>query len=360
MKKTKKMHYQKVFKEAGKQLIEKIRRSNTMGQHDDIDLSWKLLNRKYISSRRKRIQKYTISTAVSVAAVIVVIFLVFNHTPKFVFFTSVLSNSDIFRDSLLYQKEIILISNGKQIELANGTTIEYNDNKANEIDPEMYTSKTAEVKYDQLVVPHGRRANIVFQDGTHMYINSGSHVTYPTLFDRKKRELFIYEGEIFLEVAKEIDRPFIVSTQNFSVNVLGTSFNVCTYKEDKSAQVTLVEGSVQVILSNANKVQVLPDQCMNIDGIEYSIKNVNVLEYMAWKDDYLYLEKQTCGNVLTRLSRYYDAKIVFDGNISIIPVKGKLNLENSLQEVLDVLCLSLDLKYEQDTTGLLIVSKKKH
>lgn len=78
-----------------------------------------------------------------------------------------------------------------------------------------------------------------------MYINSGSHVIYPSDFDKDKREILV-EGEVYLEVAKDPKRPFFVKTKDFDVKVLGTTFNVSAYKDDAIASVVLVEGKVEV------------------------------------------------------------------------------------------------------------------
>lgn len=79
-----------------------------------------------------------------------------------------------------------------------------------------------------------------------MYYNSGSHVIYPSDFDKNKREILV-EGEVYLEVAKDPKRPFFVKTKDFDVKVLGTTFNVSAYKDDAIASVVLVEGKVEVV-----------------------------------------------------------------------------------------------------------------
>lgn len=84
-------------------------------------------------------------------------------------------------------------------------------------------------EYNQIIVPKGKRSQIVLADNSKIWINSGSKVIYPRAFEGKYREIYV-EGEVYLNVTHDTSKPFIVNTSGFEVRVLGTSFNISAYK----------------------------------------------------------------------------------------------------------------------------------
>ncbi len=87
-----------------------------------------------------------------------------------------------------------------------------------------------EHSFNQLIVPNGKRSTLALEDGTKMWINAGSRVIYPNKFKKNKREIYV-DGEVYMEVARDEERPFVVKTNMLDVQVLGTSFNVMAYKK---------------------------------------------------------------------------------------------------------------------------------
>lgn len=104
-------------------------------------------------------------------------------------------------------------------------------------------NKKAVTEWNDLTVAHGQRETILLSDGTRLHINSGTRVVYPTDFEGDKREIFV-SGELFAEVAKNPDKPFIISAGDVHVQVLGTQFNLRAYNNLETVEVALVEGSV--------------------------------------------------------------------------------------------------------------------
>lgn len=190
---------------------------------------------------------------------------------------------------------------------------------------------------NQLIVPYGKRSSITFSDGTQIWVNSGSKVIYPTDFNTKKREIFV-EGEVYLSVTHNPSVPFIVKTRLLDVLVHGTTFNISAYDNDNDLQVTLVEGKVEVSAKGIS-TELKPSQqfALNIMEGKGKVRNVDVANYVAWKNGYYIFEKEPLAQVFKRLSRYYNVPIECDENVGGLTCSGKLDLKNQIDEVLGYL-----------------------
>lgn len=227
----------------------------------------------------------------------------------------------------------------------------------NKVETEDLKQGSETVQMNQLVVPCGKRSNIVLADGTKLWLNSGSRAIYPVAFNDKTREIFI-EGEGYLEVAHDAAKPFFVVTDQIKVRVLGTKFDISAYKEDNHVSVVLVEGSVQVSSPSGNS-NIKPNQILNYEKSTQKslLATANVLEYVAWKDGWMLCNKEPIQSITTKLSRYYDVKINYsDLNVSTMTITGKLDLKSNYEDVLKVICATAPLKYEMiDNTIFLTI-----
>ncbi|WP_080903658.1 FecR family protein [Parabacteroides sp. Marseille-P3160] len=220
---------------------------------------------------------------------------------------------------------------------------------------EKMKSSEIEDEYIQLLVPNGKRTSINFSDGTIAWVNSGSKLIYPKTFKKNKREIYV-DGEVYLTVAKETGRPFIVRTKDINVSVLGTTFNVSAYNNDKVHSIVLVEGSVEVSSGKFNS-KIAPNQAfIREDGI-VSIKEVDTYKYTCWKDGVIKLENETLDAIFKKISRYYNVSIQQtdpDLDMSKEIYKGKLDLNDSLKIVLDNLAHSSNFSYKVEDKTVFI------
>ena len=255
--------------------------------------------------------------------------------------------------------EIVLVENGSWGQLKNGATITH-DNigkpsvKDSQIKKKVLATKTGNL--NQIIVPKGKRANIIFSDGTQIYVNADTRVIYPAVFAKDKREILV-TGEAYLDVTPDSSRPFIVKTNAFNVKVLGTQFNVCVYGDEPKASVVLVEGRVEVENDKHVKEVLAPNQMIELGNKGVSIKEVDVFEYICWKDNLMQVNDRKVGDVLNKLARYYGRTIVFDKEIAEIPLSGKLDLRGSLEDVVEIICQSLFLRQETDKENNIIILK---
>lgn len=301
--------------------------------------------------RRNRKKRYYLFTGVSAVACIALVlvllrFTVFipqNEVPEPVSVT--------VRDDMADSKEIqLILADDKMIMIENESDILYNkqgeiiiNESVSEEQIKTDKNKVATARLNTLVVPKGRRSNLTLSDGTRVWINSGTVLKFPAEFDEEKREIWV-NGEMYIEVAKDKSRPFYVNTSRMKVNVLGTRFNVSAYPEDREYSVVLVEGSVNVDVEN-NKYELLPDQRLLLADNQVSTQEINVYDYISWKDGLLQFSREPLSDILTRLSRYYDIDIVCDEQVRDMQCNGKLVLFDNIEDVLETIYNTIPIKY---------------
>jgi hypothetical protein len=194
--------------------------------------------------------------------------------------------------------------------------------------------ETAKQTFNQLIVPHGKRSKLTLSDGSEMWLNAGTRVVYPTVFESDNRTIFV-DGEIYLSVVPDKSRPFVVQTNYMNVNVLGTSFNVSAYKEDRNFSVVLVTGSVVAKKAGQTDYKIVPGERLALDEQSVRINKVNTYDYTSWKDGLLNFKSETMQTIAKRLSRYYGKAIVCDDKVATLKCSGKLDLMDDLTDVLN-------------------------
>ena len=206
-------------------------------------------------------------------------------------------------------------------------------------------NRTHEV-VNKILVPYGKRTDVVLSDGTHIYINAGSKLVYPRTFEKGVREVLL-EGEAYFDVARNEKCPFIVKTNGMDVQVLGTSFNVRAYCDEDSTAVVLAKGSVEVGAGKRDgKIRLAPNEMLVCTAGTTSVQTVDVAEYVGWKDDMLVVNGKPVGTVLRQLERYYNCSIKTDERTAGRLLSGKLNLHADVRNVMESICLLLDVRYE--------------
>jgi Fe2+-dicitrate sensor, membrane component len=166
--------------------------------------------------------------------------------------------------------------------------------------------------YTEISVPAGQMTQIKLPDGSKVLLNSGSVLKYPTVFANTSRDVSI-DGEAFMEIAKNPEKPFRVTTNKFSVEVLGTTFNITAYSNENHSNVTLIEGSVKISTdNNKNTQKIIPGQSASItDGNLTEIAQVNTQFYTSWKDGKIVFRKETLEEIAKKLERWYNVEIKF-------------------------------------------------
>lgn len=194
---------------------------------------------------------------------------------------------------------------------------------------------------------------ITLPDGSKVFLNSGSIIKIAYGFNKSNREVYL-AGEAFFEVERDTARPFIVKTEsNLQVRVLGTSFNVKSYKSDQTIETTLVSGKVELIQNNKNRavIALSPNQMATYSKKEDKIviEKVTTSEITSWKKGILIFDNEPIKNVLNSLERWYDVEIkIKDREINTYTFSGKVERKTNVQEVMELIEASSPVKYEYD------------
>lgn len=200
---------------------------------------------------------------------------------------------------------------------------------------------------NQVIVPYGKRIELVLSDGSHVWLNSGSKFSYPSKFETKSREVYLL-GEAFLEIAKNVNCPFFVNTPDIKISVTGTKFNVSSYNDDAFVKTVLVEGSVHVQQNKlfAKSITLSPgEKAVFIKDNRNIFKaKADTDESISWIYGYLIFNKEPVSEVLKKLGRYYNRSILVSDDIIGVTFSGKLDLKDNMDEVISDLAFASSLK----------------
>ena len=256
--------------------------------------------------------------------------------------------------SVQYKDDVqLILGNGKTVSISDKKSeIEYKQNGnivINKKDTVQKDINSQEVRINKLVVPYGKNTSVKLPDGTIAYLNAGSKLMYPSSFNGNKREVFLI-GEGFFDVTHNASKPFIVTTAELEVEVLGTKFNLSAYPSDKTVETVLVEGKVKI---NETKFSLLKNNHIlepNQQAVYYrkstktKIRKVDVMNYVTWHEGYLNFNSTDLGNIVKKLERYYNIKIQIKESLGVSSITGKLKLVEETDNVLKILAKTASLE----------------
>lgn len=222
-------------------------------------------------------------------------------------------------------KAVLTLSNGATVILdsaANGTVATQGNVRVvklsnGQIVYNAVNVPSSEVVYNTLSVPLGGQYQLVLPDGSRVWLDAASTIRFPTAFRGRDREVEI-TGEAYFEVAENVNMPFKVVVNRMEVEVLGTHFNVNAYDNEPEVKVTLVEGAVKVVQPTTHISQLLqPGEQARVDkeGRIELIKDIDVNEVVAWKNNLFWFDDNDIQTVMRQLSRWYNVDVVINGNI---------------------------------------------
>lgn len=248
-------------------------------------------------------------------------------------------------------KLTITLGNGKTVGLDNAgngqLALENGVQLVKLADGKFAYSGTAEGKivYNTATNPVGSQvADLKLTDGTHIWLNAGSSVTYPIGMETRNVTM---NGEAYFEVAKNPKKPFTVKKGDVSVTVLGTHFNIKAYDNEAALKVTLLEGSVKVLQKNMAQL-LQPNQQAIVGERQITlVKDADVQEAMAWKQGRVMFNETDVQSVLKEIERWYDVEAVMEGKESTRKFYMNVPRGVTLDEMLGVL-RDNGFKYEYD------------
>jgi len=225
----------------------------------------------------------------------------------------------------------------------------------------LYTKTAHTPEWEEVLVPAGQRSELRLADGTLLWLNSGTRVTYPPHFNGRQRKIFV-DGEVYAEVMHDKRHPFVISAGDVEVEVLGTKFNMRAYNSDQLVEVALVEGSVRFDV-NSDKCN---DEVVMVrnDVAQYD-RLTGALEMTSFQSENyksratgggFYFFNESLDGITAQLARCFDQKIIitdpelagvrfyafFTNNESLLKILGTLNTDKSMsiRERNDVIYIS--------------------
>lgn len=223
-----------------------------------------------------------------------------------------------------------------------------------------YSSTSSTLAENKLYVPAGQRVKLTLQDGTDVWLNSQTTLTYPAVFSGKERRVSV-EGEAFFDVAKNADMPFIVSSQGIEMKVLGTKFNVHSYPVERDIQTSLLEGSLHVYFPHRNKAGVIlkPNEQVTIKDGMMNVGTITHHDYFLWRDGIYSFDRELLIDILKKLQLYYDVKIdVKDPSIFKWEYTGKFRQRDGIDEILRMIQRIHKFKIHKDEENNIITLSK--
>lgn len=201
------------------------------------------------------------------------------------------------------------------------------------------TESTGTVQTNTVSIPRGGEYKLLLPDGTKIWLNAATTISYPTRFTGQERRIKL-SGEAYLEVAKDPQHPFIVETDKQTVKVLGTHFNVNTYSTDRTIT-TLEEGAVRVSSLQGTKQSVLlkpGEQSINTNIL--AVESADLESALAWKNGLLFFKDAPLTTVLEEVARWYDIDIEYRVKPSQELFSGSVARNANLSAILRILKLT--------------------
>ena len=217
---------------------------------------------------------------------------------------------------------VLKLSNGQEISIATQTKEIIQSTKQvnirmTESDRIEYLPKTdssfCDLKYNTLLVPQGCEFQLALADGSQVWLNAESSLTYPETFATDKREVFL-TGEAYFEIKSAQKSPFIVHAGEMRLQVLGTSFNIKAYKDEETITTTLITGKVEQFYPKIQQqILLTPSQQSTYNRTNQKLKTqiVNTSEALAWREGKIIANDERLEDIFKQLTRWYDFDVVY-------------------------------------------------
>ncbi len=340
----------------------------------DRDRVWRNVRREALRNRRRRIFRALVRTS---AAAVLLLGLIWGGERIYDFYQH--------RDTLASlippgrTKAVLELSSGMKVALTDGpeqllteadrteihVDAESTTFQASEASPERNsrtrnkTSEPVRPLINRLTVPRGGEYQIELSDGTRVWLNAESEITFPTRFTDSLREVRL-RGEAYFEVRADAAHPFIVHTDLLSVRVLGTSFNLTTYDDDPTVETTLISGSLKVIRDQVETL-LRPGMQARLDKASNTMTTHEVYaeSYAAWAHRMFSFFNEPIPSICRKLARWYDVEIdASDPALKDILYSGMIERAETLNDIAELFSVTNELIF-REREGRIIVEKNR-
>lgn len=210
--------------------------------------------------------------------------------------------------------------------------------------------------FNTLAVPKGGQYELTLPDGTRVWLNAASSLTYPVAFNGKERAVRL-AGEAYFEVAKHPGKPFLVNVDDKqTVEVLGTHFDIRAYNDDPDIRTTLLEGSVKISAKNSHIIIKPGQMAVNNPETPLIVRNADLDEVMAWKNGLFVFNDERMEDVLRRVARWYDIDVEYETDVSKKKLRGIVSKYKSIRELLDNITLTSGIHYKIEGRRVILIN----
>ena len=220
-----------------------------------------------------------------------------------------------------------------------------------------YKGSASELVYNTLTNPRGSKViNMTLSDGSRIWLNAGSSITYPVTFVGNERNVEV-SGEVYFEVAHNAAIPFRVRHGAMEVKVLGTHFNINAYADEPDVKVTLLEGAVKVG-NNMGLVNIKPGEqaIISTNHLPHTSGNINLDQVMAWKNGLFSFTGADLTTVMRQLARWYDLDVKYEGQMPARKFSGEITHDLTLSQLMNGL-QSLGIQFSIEGRTMIVQQK---
>ncbi|WP_286779287.1 MULTISPECIES: FecR family protein [Sphingobacterium] len=245
-------------------------------------------------------------------------------------------------------KAILTLANGKKIVLdqnkqgvlLDDNTITYTDGAPVDLKRDNESSSSNDL-IRTISTPNGGTYQITLSDGTKIWLNAATTLTCSSDFETGKYRQVSLEGEAYFEVAKNKKRPFIVKSKNQTVKVLGTHFNISSYKDDRNIKTTLLEGSVEV-----NNTILKPNEQSIFDNQKIKVLEVDGDKAIAWKNGKFVFHSEGLESIMKKLARWYNVEVDIKADVSDKVFTGSISRNDNISKILEKISYTQAVKFK--------------
>ncbi|WP_179021009.1 FecR family protein [Winogradskyella forsetii] len=322
---------------------------NQISTEEKSRLKRKIENSVFAYAQKKRRRKYAIGFAAASIILLFSVGLLFDYSKQDVSPIETFVNAS--KDVIKTEEVKLILGDAKNIEITEeNSAITYSDNGQNVsignsklVNQNVGTSK--DVVFNTLIVPYGKRSEIVLADGSKVWLNSGTKLIFPATFLEGNREVYL-DGEAIFEVKHNKNQPFIVKSKDQDIEVLGTVFNVSNYKDDDAVLTVLKSGSIKLhytidnFMSSQSELKIAPNTLATYHkkAKQIKTKTVEVETYFSWRDGVFIFRNDPLKTIMKKLSRYYDVEITInDNDLANQSFSGYLDVSQDLEHVMQII-----------------------
>jgi len=240
----------------------------------------------------------------------------------------------------------LTLSNGQKIDLStvnagvitnlNGVSASKSEDNMLVYEASPVQSSNAGNKMSVLSTPAGGQYEVILPDGTHVWLNAASTLSFPERFSSTERRIRL-KGEAYFEVAHDAARPFRVNTSRQNIEVLGTHFNISAYEDEPRTLTTLLQGSVRVSSAAKNTVIKPGEQAVSSERNDIQVQQANTRIALAWKNGMIAFEDASLRQIMREVSRWYNIKVEFAGQENHEVYTGGVSRDSKLSSLLEIL-----------------------